>query len=60
MPLYSYICTNPECENHFDKIVPHFDTERREPCPKCGEPSDFTIPQGSRSGVKFLMNYMEP
>lgn len=58
MPLYAYRCT--VCETEFEQIVSKPDPDIPQPCPKCGEPSEFFVPQGSRNGVKFLFNYMAP
>jgi len=58
MPMYDYKC--PECGHQFEQIVAKYDTEAKVPCPKCGAPSDFQIPTGSRNKVKFLFNYMAP
>lgn len=58
MPMYDYQCT--ECDHKFEKIVLKYDTEATVECPKCGSPSKFQMPLKSRSGVKFLFNYMGP
>lgn len=58
MPNYNYKC--PACQLEFEQIITAYDTDYKALCPKCQMPSDFFMPLGSRSGVKFLFNYLEP
>lgn len=58
MPCYDYKCQ--DCGHEFEKIVLKYDTEAKQECPKCGGEASYTMPAGSRSGVKFLFNYLAP
>lgn len=58
MPLYDYRC--PVCQHTFEQIITAYNPDVKVPCPKCEALSDSFMPLGSRNGVKFLFNYLEP
>jgi putative FmdB family regulatory protein len=46
MPLYDFQCTNEECKNKFESLVP-VGTEVK-PCPKCTKPAERKTSAGQR------------
>jgi putative FmdB family regulatory protein len=60
MPTYDFKCANG---HEFEKIIPKYDSSE-DPvvvdCPDCGAESYTHMPEGCRSRIKFLFNYMAP
>ena len=43
MPNYSYQCQNPDCGEHFDKMLPVSKYDEPQVCPVCGHSSEKQI-----------------
>lgn len=66
MPVYEYICTNPDCREGSkakppviqELIVPASAYEKDQPCRSCGKPAKWRMYHG-KNHVRFHFNYME-
>lgn len=49
MPIYDFVCTNPECKHEFEEFLTSNDfLDSVHTCPKCGKPAKKVISTPAR------------